>query len=113
MIMPEIPDKLKYTKKEKLFELFSVVFGLLSLAGLIVMSALGYSKELFIYIVIMPVVFGSFSIASVYPQWTNLVSDKEGCNGEEYFRKIRRNAIIAKLVILTAIDLSAAVMPLI
>ena len=111
--MPDIPDKLKYTKKEKLFELLSVAFALLSLAGLIVMSVLGYSKDLFIYFVIAPVVFGAFSIASVYPQWTNLVSDKEGYNGEEYYRKIRRNAIIAKLVILAAIDLSAAVMPLI
>ena len=111
--MPYIPDKLKYTRKEKLFELTSVIFALLSIAGLIVMSVLGYSKNLFIYIVIMPVVFGSFSIASVYPQWTNLVSDKEGCNGEEYFRKIRRNVIIAKLIILTAIDLSAIVMPII
>ncbi len=110
--MPDIPDKLKYTKIEKLFELFSVVFALLSIAGLIVMSVLGYSKDLFIYFVIMPAIFGAFSIASVYPQWTNLVSDKEGCNGEEYYRKIRRNAIIAKLVILAAIDLSAVVMPL-
>lgn len=110
--MPDIPDKLKYTKKEKLFELISVVFMLLSLVGLIVMCAAGHSGDLFIYFVIMPAVFGAFSIASVYPQWTNLVSDKEGYNGEEYYRKIRRNAIIAKLVILTAIDLSVAVMPL-
>ena len=112
MTMPDIPDKLKYTKKEKLFELFSVAFALLSLAGLIVMCVLGHSENLFIYFVVMPAIFGALSIASVYPQWTNLVSDKEGCNGEEYYRKIRRNAIIAKLVILTAIDISAAVMPL-
>lgn len=103
MTAMHVPDKLPYTKSEKTAETVCGAAATCETATEIILIVCGYlTGAAIIPLVVSLVVYGVFSLCSVYPQHTNLFTHPEDCT-EEKFRKARRNLIIAKLILVTAL----------
>ena len=100
-----VPDKLPYEKNEKLLEaVCGAVFGFMKVVEILLM-ALGYlSGAALITFVVSLVVYGAFSLCSVYPQHTNLFTKPEECT-EEKFRRARKSMAFARMIIVSALFL--------
>ncbi len=98
----KVPDKLPYGKGELISEIISVILGVGGGITLILLTVLGIREASSIICgIVLLFVCGAFSIVSVYPQWTNLVTEKD-CE-EKHFRRIRKSGIIAKFVLTAAL----------
>ena len=85
-----VPDKLSYTKGEKLAEIFCAAFAACIAAAMIVMTALQITDGgNIILLVVLLIINGVFSLCSVYPQHTNIFSKPERIS-EKGFRTTRR-----------------------
>lgn len=100
-----IPDKLKYTKGEKMGEIICGICAGAFSAAEIAMMILGITDGgNIILLVVMLIVYGMFSLCGVYPQHTNLFNKPEQVS-EKNFRRVRRGCIIGKAVLMTALFL--------
>lgn len=98
-----IPDKLPYTKTEKVGEAVCGAAVAAMLAVVIILVFIGFlTGAALIPLVVSLVVYGVFTLCSVYPQHTNLFDKPEKCT-EEGFRRARRGLIWAKLILVTAL----------
>jgi len=98
-----IPDKLSYTKGERFAEIFSGALSAGFAAAMIVMTAGGIADGgNIILIVVMLIIYGVFTLCSVFPQHANIFSKPEKTS-EKAFRKARISFIIAKIVFASAI----------
>lgn len=98
-----IPDKLPYTKGERAAEIIAGAFAAAVVAAQIVMIALGsLTGGEIILIVVELIIYGVFTMCSVYPQHTNLFNKPEKCS-ESSFRAARRGFIAAKTVLVAAL----------
>lgn len=99
----KIPDKLSYTKGELIAEIIVLSLVALLTAAYITLFAAGiFDGIVILMIVITLIIYGIFTVCSVYPQWSNIVNSPEKCS-EKTFRRIRRNCIAAKLILTTAV----------
>lgn len=100
-----IPDKLPFTKGERLAEFLAGVFAAVLVAAQIVLIALGVlSGGEIIIIVVELVIYGVFSLCSVYPQHTNLFTKPENCTKSK-FHRARRGCITSKMILVAALFL--------
>lgn len=100
-----IPDKVRYTQGEKAAEISGgMLLGIFTavIITLIVLNVTGGGN--IIMLIVMLIIYGIFSLVGVYPQWTNVFSRPENASDRDYHR-VRRGAIIAKLVLITAVFL--------
>lgn len=98
-----IPDKLTYTKGERAAEIIAGAFAAAVVAAQIVMIALGFlTGGEIILILVELIIYGVFTLCSVYPQHTNLFTKPEECS-ESRFRAARRGFIAAKIVLAAAL----------
>ena len=98
----KLPDKVPYRKSELIAEIISLILGVGGGITLILLTVLGIrGASSIICGIVLLFVCGAFSIVSVYPQWTNMVTEKE-CS-EKHFRRIRKSGIIAKFVLIAAL----------
>lgn len=98
-----IPDNLIYTRNEKIAEIASVGTVLAFTAAMISMMSLGQTDGgNSILVVVMLVIYGVFTLCSVFPQHTNLFENPENIS-EASFRKTRCGLIIAKTILVSAI----------
>lgn len=98
-----IPDKLPYTKAEKVGEAVCGAAAAAMLAVVIILIITGFlTGAALIPLVVSLVVYGVFTLCSVYPQHTNLFNKPEKCT-EEGFRSARKELIWAKLILVTAL----------
>lgn len=98
-----IPDKLPYTKDERAAEIIAGAFAAAIVVAQIVMIALGFlTGGEIILIVVEFIIYGVFTLCSVYPQHTNLFNKPEKCS-ESSFRAARRGFIAAKTVLVAAL----------
>ena len=98
-----IPDKLTYTHGEKIAEAACAGTEAVFTAAMITLMALGQTNGgNSILLVVLMIVYGLFTICSVFPQHTNLF-DKPERISEASFRKARRGLIIAKAILMAAI----------
>lgn len=96
---PVIPDKLPYTKGEKIAEILSVIFCIISAAVQIMLFALGISGSGAIFTGIVTLVeCAAFTFGSVYPQHTNLFEGKIKVT-EQMFRSVRKQSIAIKFIL--------------
>ena len=109
-----VPDKLSYTKGERLAEIFCGAFAACIAAAMVVMMVLGATDGgNIILLVVLLIINGVFSLCSVYPQHTNIFSKPERIS-EKGFRTTRRAFIIAKAVFTAALFvLSLPIIPII
>ncbi len=104
---PVIPDKLPYTKGEKIAEILSVVFCIAASAVQIVLYALGIFGSGAIITGIVALVEGAaFTFGSAYPQYTNLTDGKIRAT-EKMYRNVRKFSIALKFAISTILLLIA------
>lgn len=96
-------DKIPFTKGEKIAEIIcAVLFGVF-FAAYIVLIAMGYlTGASIIMIVISGVMYTIWTLCSIYPQWTNLVSKPEDMS-EEKLHKLRRGCLAADYIFLVLI----------
>ena len=98
-----IPDKLTYTHGEKIAEAACAGTEAVFTAAMITLMALGQTDGgNSILLVVLMIIYGLFTICSVFPQHTNLFDKPENIS-EASFRKARRGLIIAKTILMTAI----------
>ena len=98
-----IPDKLTYTHGEKIAEVACAGTGAVFTAAMITLMALGQTDGgNSILLVVLLIIYGLFTICSVFPQHTNLFDKPENIS-EASFRKARRGLIIAKMMLMAAI----------
>lgn len=98
-----IPDKLTYTRSEKIAEIACAGTAAAFTAAMIAMMTLGQTDGgNSILLVVLLIIYGLFTICSVYPQHTNLFDKPENIS-EASFRKTRRGLIIAKTILMAAI----------
>lgn len=98
-----IPDKLPYTKAEKVGEAVCGAAAAAMLTVVIILIITGFlTGAALIPLVVSLVVYGVFSLCSVYPQHTNLFNRPEDCS-EEKFRRARIQLIWAKLILVAAL----------
>lgn len=98
-----IPDKLTYTRSEKIAEIACAGAAAAFTAAMIAMMTLGQTDGgNSILLVVLLIIYGLFTICSVYPQHTNLF-DKPERISEASFRKTRCGLIIAKTILMAAI----------
>ena len=104
---PVIPDKLPYTKGEKLAEILSVIFCIISAAvqiSLFACEVIG-SGAIFTGIVTL-IECAAFTFGSAFPQHTNLFDGKTNVT-EQIFRNVRKQSITVKFIISTILLLIA------
>lgn len=98
-----LPEKLAYTAGEKAAEIScGAAAALFCIAQTVMMAAGVVSGGHIIILVVMLIIYGIFSLCSVYPQHTNIFSRPEKISVEN-FRAARRGFIIGKAVLTTAI----------
>lgn len=103
MIM--VPDKVAYTSGEKTAEIVGGVLLAVFAAATVALMALGISGgENIIFLVVMLIEYGVFSICSVYPQGSNVLKNPESATDRD-FHKVRQGSIIAKYVMTSAVFL--------
>ena len=94
----KIPDKLAYTTREKIGEAVSFILTAAAVASCIVLFAVDTIGGMAVlYIVLSLIICGIFTLCSVYPQWTNIVSKPERCT-DKCFHGIRTGCIVAKIL---------------
>lgn len=98
-----IPDKLTYTHGEKIAEIACAGTAAIFASSMISMMALGQTDGgNSILLVVLMIIYGLFTICSVFPQHTNLFDKPENIS-EASFRKARRGLIVAKIILMAAI----------
>lgn len=98
----KLTDKVPYRKGELIAEIISLILGAGGGITLILLTVFGIrGASSIICGIVLLFVCGAFSIVSVFPQWTNMVTEKD-C-GEKHFRRIRKSGIIAKYVLTAAL----------
>lgn len=98
-----IPDKLPYTRGEKIAEILCGVLAAGFAAAMITLMALGIADGAnIIMLVSLLIIYGIFSLCSVYPQGSNLFSKPEKMS-DKAFHTARRGCIISKAVLMAAI----------
>lgn len=99
----KIPDKLSYTSGEKAAEISCGISAALLCAAEVVMMAAGLTGgENMIFLVVMLIIYGVFSLCSVYPQHTNIFGKPEEIY-EKAFHAVRRGCIISRAVLMAAL----------
>lgn len=102
-------DKLSYTKNEKIAEIAGIItLGAFELTYIVLMLAKILSGFSVVMVVISALSYGGISVASAYPQNTNLVKES---TTEQDLHKIRRDAIAGK-IILVAVMFGMSTFPL-
>lgn len=99
----KVPDKLPYTKGEKTAE--AVCGGICAaiVAAELVLMILGkITSGAVIILLVSLIIYGVFSVCSVYPQHTNIFNKPENCS-EAKFRKARRILCWARLIFVAAL----------
>lgn len=100
-----IPDKVAYTRGEKIAEIAGGALMAAFVAVMITLMALNITGGgNIIMLVVMLIVYGIFSVCGVYPQGTNILKKPETASDRDYHR-VRRGCIIAKLVLISAVFL--------
>ena len=98
-----IPDKLTYTRSEKIAEIACAGTAAIFTSSMVTLMALGQTDGgNSILLVVLLIIYGLFTICSVFPQHTNLFDKPENIS-EASFRKARRGLIIAKTILMAAI----------
>ena len=98
-----IPDKLTYTHGEKIAEIASAGTCVAFTAAMAAIMSLGQTDGgNSILLVVLLIIYGLFTICSVFPQHTNLFDKPENIS-EASFRKARRGLIVAKTILMAAI----------
>lgn len=98
-----VPDKLPYTRGEKIAEILCGVLAAGFSVVMIILMALGITDGAnIIMLVCLLIIYAVFSVCSVYPQGSNLFSKPEKIS-DKGFHAARRGCIIAKAVLMTAI----------
>ena len=98
-----IPDKLIYTRGEKVAEIACAGTCAAFVAAMTAMMSLGQTDGgNSILLVVLLIVYGLFTTCSVFPQHTNLFDKPENIS-EASFRKARRGLIVAKMILMAAI----------
>lgn len=94
-----IPDKVAYTKGDKIADILSVFFCIASASVQIVLFAAAIFGPSAIFTCITTLLVGAaFTFVSIYPQHTNIFHGKEHVS-EQMFRKLRKQAIAAKFIL--------------
>ncbi len=94
-----IPDKLPYTKNEKIADVLSVIFCITSAAAQIILYAAGIFGPSAIFTSITTLVIGAaLTFVSMYPQHTNLFQGKTDIT-EQMLRKLRKQGIASKFIL--------------
>lgn len=98
-----VPDKLSFTKDEKIAEIIcAVLFAVLTVLY-IVLIVVGYlSGEAIIMLVCNGILYTICTLCSVWPQGTNLVSKPENYS-EKGLHRLRKGCIAAAYIFLAAI----------
>lgn len=98
MQTPIKPDKLPYTKSEKIADVLSTVFCIIIAVLQIILFAAGVfgSSAIFTSITTL-LVCAAFSFVSLYPQHTNIFQEKN--TTEQMFRKLRKQGIASKVIL--------------
>lgn len=100
-----IPDKVRYTKGEKTAEIVGGALLAVYVAVIITLMVMGITDGgNIIFLVVMLIEYGVFSICSVYPQGSNVLNKPETATDRD-FHRVRRGSIIAKYVMSTAVFL--------
>ncbi len=100
-----IPDKVAYTRGEKIAEIAGGALMTAFAAVMITLMALNITGSgNIIMLVVMLMIYGIFSVCAVYPQWTNVLKKPESASDRD-FHKVRRGCIIAKLMLVSAVFL--------
>ena len=98
-----IPDNLIYTNGEKAAEIACAGLTEAFAGSMISMMSLGQTDGgNSILVVVMLVIYGTFTICSVFPQHTNIYNNPERIT-EASFRKTRCGLIIAKAILMAAV----------
>lgn len=99
-----IPDKVKYTKAEKIGEAAALVLTIATvvLCLLTVISDAVKNGGNVIVLVVTCIEYGAFTLCSVFPQWTNIMYHPENCT-EKKLHTIRRGCIVGKLALVGAL----------
>jgi hypothetical protein len=98
----KIPDKLVYTKAEKTAEICAAAVAAVFTALYIILVCMGvYSGAAIIMAVATAILYGAFTVCSVYPQHTNLASNPETLT-EDKLRSLRCQCIAAKILLTAA-----------
>lgn len=98
-----VPDKLPYTRGEKIAEILCGALAACFSAAMVILMVLGISDGAnVIMLVCLLIIYGIFSLCSVYPQGSNLFSKPEKIS-DKAFHTARRGCIIAKAVLMTTI----------
>ena len=99
----KIPDKLAFTKGERIAEIVCAVLFAAFFAVYIVLMAVGYlSGAAILMLVISGVMYAIWTTCSIYPQWTNLVSKPEELS-EQRLHKLRVGCLITDYIFLILI----------
>lgn len=105
-----VPQKISHTKKEKLLEILSVVFCIISAAVQIFTFAAGFNGKAFLITGIITLIeCAAFTFGSLNPHYAVPTNDPR-FNTEENFRNIRLLSIIAKFAISGILLLVALIM---
>lgn len=100
-----IPDKLTYTKSEKISEIACGALAAAFAATMIMLMVCEITGgENIIFLVVLLIIYGIFTLCSVYPQHTNIFTKPEKIS-EKGFRAARRAFLIGKAVLMAAIFL--------
>ena len=98
-----IPDKLIYTRGEKVADIACAGTCAAFVAAMTAMMSLGQTDGgNSILVVVMLVIYGTFTLCSIFPQHTNLFDKPENIT-EASFRKTRCGLIVAKTILMAAI----------
>ncbi len=94
-----VPQKISHTKKEKLWEILSIVFCIISAAVQIFTFAAGLNGKAFLVTGIITLIeCGAFTFGSLNPRYAIPTNDPKVAN-EHTFRNIRLLSIAAKFAI--------------
>lgn len=98
-----IPDKIPFTRGERIAEIICAVLFAVFTAAYIVLIVVGYlSGEAIIMMVCNGILYAVCTLCSVWPQGTNLVSRPENYT-EEAFHKLRKGCIAAAYIFLVVV----------
>lgn len=100
-----VPDKVAYTRGEKTAEIAGGAFIAAFAAVMITLMALNITDGgNIIFLVVMLIIYGIFSVCEVYPQSTNILKNPESASDRDYHR-VRCGCIISKLALISAVFL--------
>ncbi|MBP1543565.1 MAG: hypothetical protein J6A16_05680 [Oscillospiraceae bacterium] len=98
-----IPDKIVFTKGEKIAEIICAVTFAAMIVTYIVLMAVGYlSGESILMMVSSGILYSICTVCSVWPQGTNLVSRPEYYS-DKGFHRLRKGCIAAAFIFLIVV----------